>query len=286
VPKKQIYLKQMNETHIISLGAGVQSSCMALMAAKGEIGPMPVAAIFADTQAEPRSVYDWLDWLETKLPFPVYRVTQGSLTEMSLSTKINKKTGSAYLRNMIPAYTLNPDGSKGLLGRDCTSDFKLKPIFRKQKEIAKVVRGQKHASVVSWIGISLDEYSRMKPSQVKWSKSRWPLIEKEMTRHDCLRWMEKNGYPKPPRSACIYCPFHSNHEWRRLKKDEPEEFKKAVEFEKNLQVLHLNHTGKGKIKSIPYLHNSMVPISDIDFDEDLTQGNFAFINECEGMCGV
>ncbi len=40
--------------NIISLGAGVQSSAMALMAAKGEITPMPDAAIFADTQSEPR----------------------------------------------------------------------------------------------------------------------------------------------------------------------------------------------------------------------------------------
>ena len=42
--------------NIISLGAGVQSWCMALMAVCGEIGPMPIAAIFADTQDEPKGV--------------------------------------------------------------------------------------------------------------------------------------------------------------------------------------------------------------------------------------
>lgn len=40
--------------HVISLGAGVQSSTMALMAANGEITPMPKCAIFADTQASRR----------------------------------------------------------------------------------------------------------------------------------------------------------------------------------------------------------------------------------------
>ena len=89
--------------HILSLGAGVQSSCLALMAAKGEVGPMPVAAVFADTQAEPASVYKWLDWLETQLPFPVYRVTAGSLTKESLRVYVNKKTGNPYLRALIPA---------------------------------------------------------------------------------------------------------------------------------------------------------------------------------------
>lgn len=36
--------------NIISLGAGVQSSTMALMEKHGEITPMPDCAIFADTQ--------------------------------------------------------------------------------------------------------------------------------------------------------------------------------------------------------------------------------------------
>ena len=45
---------------VISLGAGVQSSVMCLMAAKGELEPMPDAAIFADTGAEPRKVMEWL----------------------------------------------------------------------------------------------------------------------------------------------------------------------------------------------------------------------------------
>lgn len=41
----------------LSLGAGVQSTTMALMAAHGEIQPMPDCAIFADTGWEPKAVY-------------------------------------------------------------------------------------------------------------------------------------------------------------------------------------------------------------------------------------
>ena len=65
--------------NIISLGAGVQSMTMALMAAKGEISPSPDAAIFSDSQWESAHVYRLLDFLETQLPFPVYRVTAGDL---------------------------------------------------------------------------------------------------------------------------------------------------------------------------------------------------------------
>jgi len=59
---------------VISLGAGVQSTTMALMAAHGEIAPMPDCAIFADTGWEPRAVYEHLAWLRSPgvLPFPVH----------------------------------------------------------------------------------------------------------------------------------------------------------------------------------------------------------------------
>lgn len=272
--------------HILSLGAGVQSSTLALMAAKGEVGPMPTAAIFADTQAEPQSVYRWLDWLEKQLPFPVYRVTAGSLTDSSLKRHRNQKTGKPYYANLIPAFAKNSDGTAGLLGRTCTYRHKLIPILKKLRELAKIKRGQKTLGVISWIGISLDEVSRMKPSRDKWAQNRWPLIEKDMTRHDCLRWIEKNGYPKPPRSACTYCPFHSDHEWRTLKADSPDEFQSAVDFERALQRTHASVKTEGKRQSAPFLHNSMIPLDEIDFSEDTTQGNLHFHNECEGMCGV
>lgn len=64
---EKIFNVKETEYNFLSLGAGVQSSTMALMAAKGEITPMPDAAIFADTSAEPQAVYDWLDWLIKQL---------------------------------------------------------------------------------------------------------------------------------------------------------------------------------------------------------------------------
>ena len=53
-----------NPIHIISLGAGVQSSTVALMAHLGELTPKPEFAVFADTHAEPANVYKHLEFLE------------------------------------------------------------------------------------------------------------------------------------------------------------------------------------------------------------------------------
>lgn len=279
----------MNESpiEIVSLGAGVQSTTMALMAAAGEITPMPTAAIFADTQAEPKSVYKHLDWLEKQLPFPVYRVSQGSLTEACLNTRVNQTTWIPYYSNMLPCYTLNSDGTQGRVGRHCTYNYKIVPIVRKVRELAGIKRGETKIRVTQWIGISLDEMRRMKESRDLWSRHRWPLIEKRMTRQACLDWMEKKGYPMPPRSACVYCPFHSSKEWRRLQLEEPEGFAEAVRVEGELQTLHASITANGKIRGTPFLHRCCKPLDTIDFRSDVELGQMVlWDDECTGMCGV
>lgn len=268
--------------HIISLGAGVQSSTMALMAAAGEIGPMPTAAIFADTQAEPKAVYDWLDWLEKQLPFPVIRVTAGNLTEKAAEIRVSQE-GVAHYKVRLPFHTLAADGKRGMIrGRACTSDFKIVPILKAVRSIAGIKRGQKEVGAISWIGISLDEVQRMKPSREPWCEHRWPLVDLRMSRHDCLRWMGAKGFPKPPRSSCIFCPYHSNAEWRNLT---PEEFRQAVEFEKAIQ--DAREVGVHGRRNTSFLHRSCVPLDQVDLSTDVErwQGEL-WGNECEGMCGV
>ncbi len=302
--------------HIISLGAGVQSSCMALMAAKGEITPMPTAAIFADTQAEPDAVYKWLGWLTKQLPFPVLTVTKGNLAEEDLRMRTTKD-GRSYTVTSLPYFTLS-DGERRLCndcglrvgksvteceecgGKDfrtdsseikginphriCTVNYKIKPIMKKAREIGGIKRGQKTVGVVQWIGISLDEVIRMKDSREPWAQNRWPLIESKMSRHDCLRWMEKNGYPKPPRSACYFCPYHSNAEWVNLIRTEPAAFDRAVAYEravaKSKGLTSNSHSKK-------FLHRSCKPLDEVDFSTEEERGQInMFNNECEGMCGV
>jgi hypothetical protein len=277
---------------VLNLGAGVQSSCLALMAAKGEVTPMPDFAVFADTQAEPQSVYKWLDWLETQLPFPVYRVTKGNLTEDSLQIRTiqkdckNHKQGMVYVRKIIPLFGQMQNGDVvAAIGRSCTVDYKIKAIEAKIKDVCQVRRAQKECTVTQWIGISWDELQRMKESRQLWAQLRHPLIEKRMTRQQCLQWMRCNDYPEPPRSACVYCPFHSNAEWRRLRDEEPKEFERAIEFDFAIR----EQFRKDPVQKMDvFLHRSCKPLSEIDFDSDEQKGQavWDFTAECEGMCGV
>ena len=278
--------------NFLSLGAGVQSSALALMAAHGDITPTPDAAIFADTQAEPKAVYEWLQWLTAEIqkkphPFPVEIVTQGDLEAEALTMRTTKD-GRKFSRSDIPLFTKNEDGTKGMIPhRSCTVDYKIKPIRKLVKELAAIKRGQKEMTVTQWIGISWDEFQRMKGSRDAWCQNRWPLIERRLARAECLQWMADNGYPEPPRSACVFCPYRHDREWRNLKREDPEGFARAAEFDDKIRALKKN---TDNFNTEPFLHGSLVPLSQIDFSNDFDRGQLPlwqdFNNECEGMCGV
>jgi hypothetical protein len=260
---------------VLSLGAGVQSSALAFMCEVGEFG-RPDVAVFADTQAEPASVYQWLEYLKRNIrTFSIENVTRGDLTKDSLHVRTSTKSGRRYMTNKLPFFVLNPDGTVGLNIRKCTLDYKVVPIQR----FIRARFGKQPCTVM--MGISLDEASRMKDSRVGWIQHEYPLIDKRMTRLDCLNWMQRHGLPEPPRSACVYCPFHSDAEWARLRDNEPAEFLKAVTFEREMQA---TATQQDAFRGVPYLHDSCKPLDQIDFENkrQLKLWN----NECTGMCGV
>lgn len=267
--------------NVVSCGIGVQSSTVALMADRGEIEPRPDCGIFADTQAEPGAVYRWYDQLCDLVTFPIYRVSSGNLT-----ATIGAKRPSGKFRIIpIPAYVRMPDGRKmgGLLNRSCTRDYKINPIRKKLRELLGLT-GRKAPAfpvVSQWIGISLDEAHRMKPSRDSWIENRWPLIEKRMTRSDCLAWLEAHGFPRPPKSSCVFCPFHSDAHWQSLTAEERETANRVDDS------LRCHPSGEYRRTGSVYLHRSGRPLREIDFkDKNRSLFEDGFGNECEGMCGV
>ena len=278
--------------NVLNLGAGVQSSVLALMITKGDLPPVDFA-VFADTQAGPDEVYEWLAWLTPQLSFPVYVVTQGDLTEASLRPRFRQKDttrgpkGSQYTKRVIPLFGIK-DGEVALktavLSRNCTTDYKITPILRKIKELCGIKRGQKECTVTQWVGISKDEMQRAKYPTDPWSQHYWPLLDEGMTRADCLHWMKENGYPEPPRSACIYCAFHDNAEWLRLKKTLPKEWAKAVKFDKDIRKAHAGE--HATLSMEVFLHRTCVPLDEVDFGADDVRPEHGFNEECSGHCGL
>ena len=231
----------------LSLGAGVQSSTILMMCEKGELPPIEFA-VFADTQWEPQSVYDNLEWLESHTSIPIVRVTAGSVRDSE-----------------FPAMPLFAEGG-GMLHRQCTGQFKIKPIRSYLYE--RVQKRTASTRVRQWLGISLDESVRMKDTNVLWIENYYPLVELGLTREDCIAWMLEQGYPEPPKSACVACPYRSGQEWRDLS---PVEWTDATSFDDNLR-----RDGR-----TIYVHSSITPLRSAELDNE-----GAWANECEGHCGI
>lgn len=260
---------------VLSLGAGVQSSTLALLSEKGVIDK-PDCAIFADTGWEPKKVYEWLGYLKSKLSYPVHIVQKGNIKEDLIA---NIETGVRFAS--VPFFT----AGGGMGRRQCTNEYKLTPIKKKAKEILDYPVGKRipEGSIEMLIGISTDEISRVKPSRVKYIKNMYPLIDLGMSRQDCINWMLENGYGEPPKSSCIGCPYHNNAHWYDMKINQPEEFSDAVKIDK---LLRSNGARKG-FDNVEYMHPKRIPLDEVNFNKyENQEKSDMFDDECEGMCGV
>lgn len=259
---------------VVSLGAGVQSTVLALMGDQGAFGAKPDCAIFADTQWEPIGVYEHLDWLEKELSYPVYRVTAGNLRNDALAMRPAKnKDGANFMP--IPLFT-----EKGIGRRQCTYDYKMLPIRKKTRELLGLKPNERSKTIFAetWIGISQDEMQRIKDSGLRYIKNRWPLIEHKMHRYHCQKWFAER-YPsrRLAKSACIACPYHNNALWREMKKTDPVSWADAVNFDREIRDL---------AEEKQYVHFKKIPLEEVDLRNEQDMGQLSFLDECDGMCGV
>ncbi len=266
---------------VLSLGAGVQSTTLALMIARGEI-ERPDVGIFADTQWEPKAVYDHLTWLRSPgvLPFPVHVVSQGNLRE-GIRDRRNT-TGGRFAA--IPWHIVNPDGSHGMGRRQCSSEYKLTPIMHEIRRILGKPGSVRIApgTVRVLLGISLDEAHRMRTPRQQYMVNSYPLVERGISREGCYSWLERHGYSRPPKSACIGCPYHDNAYWRDMRDNRPDEWDDAL-----LMDAQLRNGERRGMRAMEYMHPQRVPLSEADIDSDKHDDHPSlFGNECEGVCGV
>lgn len=248
----------------LSLGAGVQSTALALLAAEGVTEGYDVA-IFADTGWEPAAVYTHLDKLEAEglqpAGIPLVRVSSGNIRNDALDP--------AHRFASMPLFVKNQDGGDGMARRQCTSEYKLKPIKAEIRRLGyvhptPVPRG---VHVEQAIGISTDEIGRAKDSGIGYLKSTFPLLDLGMSRADCERYLKSRGWTSVEKSACIGCPFHGNAQWRRIRDAAPSEWADAVEFDRQIRTGSARANAAGQeLRGQMYLHRSRVPLDQAPID--------------------
>ena len=114
---------------ILSLGAGVQRLHDGIDGGSRSIWRETNSKnIFADTGWEPKPVIDHLNYLKSKLSFPVYICKAGNLHDDILNATDKGKFVS------VPFFTLNEKGKKGMGRRQCTREYKITPIAAKIRE--------------------------------------------------------------------------------------------------------------------------------------------------------
>lgn len=263
---------------VLNLGAGTQSTAVALMALDGEL-PAIDAAVFADTGWEPQEVYDHVEKLRARFDearVPLIEVTAGDIREDALA---DRRSAS------LPLHTENPDGSKGFVRRQCTQEYKIAPI---KKAILGLLADRLGITAETWrsisadiyveqvFGISADEAVRARTPSDRWAINYYPLLDLGWRRHDTIAYLQRHGWDAP-RSACIGCPFHSDGEWRRLRDEHPDEWADAVEFDAAIR------TANPKLHGRAFLHRSLLPLAEVDLRTPEDAGQMA-LGECEGVC--
>lgn len=290
----------MTEYHFLNLGAGVQSTALYLMSIDGDEPEVPKfdAAIFADTQEEPEEVYKHLEWLEQQGGPPIIRTTAGKLgdaLDKGTDAKGNARTNGGHYVS-IPAYTLNPQtGSAGIIRRQCTREYKVTPIEVWIRQHLGVLPGRpvpKTSVIHQYMGLSFDEPKRVIRVKQRFMArpSNWqvhfPLWDMQYERYDCKAYLRERMPYEVPRSACVFCPFKSDAEWRMLRDTDTKGWIRAIEIDEACRK------GTG-LDSHRFLHRSCEPLATVDLrpaDEKSGQMNMfahlrGFQDECEGYCG-
>lgn len=288
--------------NILNLGAGVQSTTVLLMSCEGVL-PKLDHAVFADTSWEPAAVYKHLEWLKGVSSVPIRVVAKGNIKQDALVSQVRGKAEDGQRWASMPYYVLGNGDREGMIRRQCTKEYKIDPIERFIKqELLGLTPGRrlpKEPVVRQWFGISRDEFTRTRKPDGDWKSHFYPLVGVEyigdrmvmvdspsLSRAGCLEWLVERGYPTPPRSACIGCPFHSDAEWRAMKEQRPAEFADACDFDEAVRNL-------AGMRGQVFLHRSCKPLREVDFRTDFDKGQLPLFeiggvarDECLGICGV
>lgn len=254
---------------ILSLGWGVQSWTLAAMIALGELPPVDVA-IHSDTTHERAETYAfaarWTPWLENHGVKVVIVRAPVAVTDY--------KTGITP-----PWFTTGPRGD-GMLRRTCTDRWKIRPMRHWYSDRLKAAGIAKSPGIVEQqLGITLDEWTRMRTSPVKWITLTYPFMDMDppWSRHMALRWLKAHDLEIPVKSACTFCPYHDRATWQEMKRTAGDNWTDAL-----VADAAIRHR-RPELEC--FVHRDRVPLETVDLRSEKDHGQLElWPEECTGTC--
>jgi hypothetical protein len=255
---------------VFSYGGGVQSTAALVLASQKKIDFD--CFVFCDVGKDSENPGTVAYVRDIAIPFAekhniilkeIYRKKKGEKsTILGNLLSANKSIG-------IPVYMSN--GAPG--NRSCTVDYKIIPIDQYIKKYIGF-------PVEVGIGISLDEFQRATTKYNTNLKTLvYPLLDLRLSRIDCINIIQHAGLPVPPKSSCWFCPFHSMETWQKMRNEEPEQFKKAVELE---EIINQRRTFLGKdnvwlTRKLRPLPMATTDLQQLSFEDDFCESGYCFL---------
>ncbi|WIG60452.1 MAG: hypothetical protein OJF49_003200 [Ktedonobacterales bacterium] len=217
--------------NVFSFGGGVQSTAALVLAARGDLDCD--AFLFANVGDDSEHPATLRYVREVAMPYAAAHSIE--LHELhrqrkdgSIETLYGRLTRPGSKSIGIPVRLA---GSGAPAQRNCTADFKIRVIASWCYRHG----ARKMKPATTMLGISMDEFQRMRTdSGISYTRLAYPLIDRRMSRQDCINVIASAGLPVPPKSSCWFCPYHRLSVWQRMRDEEPDLFRKACELEASL----------------------------------------------------
>jgi 3'-phosphoadenosine 5'-phosphosulfate sulfotransferase (PAPS reductase)/FAD synthetase len=220
---------QASQIRVFSFGGGVQSTAALVLSARGVLPYRTF--VFANTGDDSENP-DTLEYVRN-VAMPYAREHGLELIERQHISPDGQKD-TLYRAILRRKYSIDIPVSfenAGPGNRKCTLSYKIRVVSK----VTKALGATKDNPAIVGVGISLDEFHRMRSgSPVAWEVREYPLIDLRMTRNDCVSVIEREGLPVPPKSSCWFCPMKAQRDWIALHENHPELFERAVRLEEIL----------------------------------------------------
>lgn len=216
---------------VFSFGGGVQSTAALVLAAQGalQVDAFLFANVGEDSEnpATLRYVHD------VALPYAeAHGLTIHTLQRRRKTGEVETLYGrlTAPLSRSIGIPVRMANGAPG--NRACTYDFKIQQVANWLWKHG----ARKKSPATVMLGISWEELQRMNQSRISYVTNAYPLVDRHMSRQDCMNLIVRAGLPMPPKSSCWFCPYHRLSAWKVMRDREPGMFANAVQLEQTLNA--------------------------------------------------
>lgn len=241
-------------------------------------------------------------WLKKQKGPPIFVESKGNLERdliQGTNSDGNGKIGGGRFAS-IPCFTAPPPESRpekfkeGRVNRQCTPEYKthvVEWVIRRRvlglEYRQRFPQGVHVHQSFGFDALELGRKGRLEKryrETIPWATPHFPLIGMGWTRKDCVEWLKPRVPHRVQRSACVFCPYKDNREWKELRDESPEEWERAITVDRALRE-EGTRDAEGMSDKL-WLHRTCIPLELVDLSEPQPPRMLdLFTEECEGMCG-